>query len=405
MSLNINDYIISNWGASQSRVMDWERDNVSVQPNGSVIFALERESDGSYSGGEWASKQAMILGTVSWTLQAAPIEQGAIEAMFLYQADWKDPRCEFDWEFVKNTNQVMMVVHMATPNGRISEAKTIDLGFDASHGIHTYDIRLDGISATYLVDGKPVGIFDKTDMESTWRADPVIAYTSIWADDNGWAGVWKGLASPMEMTLHDAQLRPGDLKGPRAILGDKTENTLSGTNGADLLEGRGANDFLKGGDGNDRLNGGDYDQGRDSLYGNQGSDHLQGGDGGDYIHGGMGRDILTGGVTSHDKGSDIYRDVFVFSSIWESQTGSADTIKDFNGADDISLLEIDANTQVSGNQAFVFGSSRGANSLWVVQTQNGVNVRADVNGDAAADLEIFLENLTLSELNKDDFIL
>jgi VCBS repeat-containing protein len=81
--------------------------------------------------------------------------------------------------------------------------------------------------------------------------------------------------------------------------GGNSDDTLTGTAGADLLLGQngndtligqGGNDLLCGGSGNDALSGGD---GADTMAGGQGNDTLTGGPGGDRFSGGSGTDTAT----------------------------------------------------------------------------------------------------------------
>jgi Ca2+-binding RTX toxin-like protein len=85
------------------------------------------------------------------------------------------------------------------------------------------------------------------------------------------------------------------------IIGGPKNDTLTGTDGADMIfglsgndtiNGRGGNDLLCGGNGNDRITGGD---GNDTLDGGNGDDVLIGGNGNDTLRGGNGNDRLTGG--------------------------------------------------------------------------------------------------------------
>ena len=126
-------------------------------------------------------------------------------------------------------------------------------------------------------------------------------------------------------------------------LGDNVENlSLQGT---DHISGTGniANNSITGNIGNNTLNGLD---GNDLLDGGAGNDILLGGTGNDTLLGGAGSDLLSGGT-----GNDIFR----YTN--ESESGitveTMDVISDFTaGQDRLDLTGIDADTAVSGNQAF-----------------------------------------------------
>lgn len=176
----------------------------------------------------------------------------------------------------------------------------------------------------------------------------------------------------------------------------------------DLVEGQGAGGFaaddlflgairtVTGSAFADRIIG---DATANALRGRAGSDTLSGNAGNDTLTGGAGRDLLTGGVGS---------DVFVFATVADSAKGAArDVIRDFaRGAsgDDIDLSAIDANTRMAGNQTFAFSGTLAAkNAVWIKAIGPDLIVRADVNGDRVADLEIAVKGI--ASLTAGDFIL
>ncbi len=152
------------------------------------------------------------------------------------------------------------------------------------------------------------------------------------------------------------------------------------------LTGSNSSDILRGDSGDNRLVG---MKGDDMLRGNGGNDTIQGGDGNDLITGGAGSDRLSGG-----NGNDTY----IYTSTSDSGLTAADrdVILDFlQGSDKISLTQIDANTTISGNQAFSFiGSNAFSHTAGELhQVAHGANtwIEGDVNGDGAADLQIVLK--------------
>ncbi len=90
------------------------------------------------------------------------------------------------------------------------------------------------------------------------------------------------------------------------------DDTLIGTNAANVLDGNSGNDTLDGGANNDTLNGGDGSDiliggsDRDFLYGDDGDDQLDGGTGNDSIYGGDGEDTVL--FSSNSSNFIIYRD-------------------------------------------------------------------------------------------------
>jgi Ca2+-binding RTX toxin-like protein len=156
---------------------------------------------------------------------------------------------------------------------------------------------------------------------------------------------------------------------------------------ANLLVGNGSANLLAGLDGNDR------------LYGGLGADRLDGGIGNDYLEGGGGQDQLTGGSGS---------DYFVFrAGDSGADAASADRILDWNTGDRIAVRANDANSALSGDQAFTYlgnGAFTGvAGQLRYEQVGGNTFISGDTNGDGVADFMIRVDGL--HSLTSDDFIL
>jgi len=77
------------------------------------------------------------------------------------------------------------------------------------------------------------------------------------------------------------------------IFGTPADDTIVGTDVADLIFAFAGDDMIFGGDGNDCIIGGNGD---DLIWGNTGDDHLVGGEGNDILKGFSGDDQLTGGI-------------------------------------------------------------------------------------------------------------
>ena len=163
------------------------------------------------------------------------------------------------------------------------------------------------------------------------------------------------------------------------IIGDQVGNFLKGEAGVDFISGNGGADTILAGDGNDTV---------------------LGGSGQDKIDGGRGRDILTGGDDA---------DRFLYFSTGDSPVGSGarDTIRDFEkGLDKIDVSLIDADTAVSGNQAFSFIGGGGFNDEGQIRAtalNGGTLIQFNVGGNTVADFEIFLEKPV--QLAGSDFLL
>ena len=154
--------------------------------------------------------------------------------------------------------------------------------------------------------------------------------------------------------------------------------TLTGTSKADILTGGVAEDTISGFGGNDTLNGGG------------GSDTIDGGDGNDVLTGGAGADRLTGGAGA---------DTFVYQALGDSSQATIDFLTDFSTAqnDKIALSAIDANTGLTGDQAFNWigtgAFTNVAGQLRYYQSGGDTFVTGDVNGDGLGDFLIQMDPL------------
>ena len=178
-----------------------------------------------------------------------------------------------------------------------------------------------------------------------------------------------------------------------------------GTAGADSIVAIGSHDAINGAGGNDTILGAN---GNDTLTGGSGNDLLRGQTGSDLLRGSAGADVLIGGTGN---------DVFDFNIASESAPGSRDIIRAgdsataFQGAgtadgDRIDLSGIDANVNVSGDQAFIWGGS-GAGHLSVTNSGTTTVVHGNIDGDAAFEFELVIEDsgVLASAYRAADFIL
>lgn len=161
------------------------------------------------------------------------------------------------------------------------------------------------------------------------------------------------------------------------IIGTSDSDTLSGSAEHDRISGRAGHDVLRGDAGDDRLAGG---SGNDRLHAGIGADILQGGAGRDQLHG----------------GTDSSKDTFVFTRASDSAVGwRRDVILNFTpGSDAIDLQGIDAVASTAANESFRWADqTASAHSVWWKATTEGILLRADVNGDARADFEVYLKGV------------
>ncbi|WP_181150106.1 M10 family metallopeptidase C-terminal domain-containing protein, partial [Ensifer aridi] len=175
-----------------------------------------------------------------------------------------------------------------------------------------------------------------------------------------------------------------------AIIGNQAGNTIWGYGGNDTLNGDSGNDVLYGG------------AAMDTLFGGVGNDNLMGEAGNDLLYADSGADRLTGGTGT---------DIFMFRALSDSTvaSGGRDTIFDFlpSEADYIQLTGIDANANVSGDQAFAFigtaAFNGAAGQVRYVKQASDTYIYGDVNGDKVADFAIHLDDAVT--LQKGYFVL
>ncbi len=102
------------------------------------------------------------------------------------------------------------------------------------------------------------------------------------------------------------------------IVGGAGDDSLDGREGDDTLRGEGGNDAIFGGSGNDTLEGG---EGNDDFFGGDGDDLIEGGAGGDIFDGGAGADTMNGGAG---------RDIFYNVNAGDVIDGGEDPVDDFD---------------------------------------------------------------------------
>lgn len=122
--------------------------------------------------------------------------------------------------------------------------------------------------------------------------------------------------------------------------------------------------------------------GNDRIIGNEVANVIRGNAGADTIIGGLGADTLYGGNGA---------DRFVFEQLADSTSNARDQILDFTtGVDKIDFSAIDANTGVSGDQAFTqvssFSGQAGQAIFAYDSASNTTTISLDGNGDRLADL-------------------
>ncbi|MEM7057617.1 MAG: calcium-binding protein [Pseudomonadota bacterium] len=138
-----------------------------------------------------------------------------------------------------------------------------------------------------------------------------------------------------------------------------------------------------------------------SIFSGDASDQIQGSQGADVISGRGGSDLLTGNAGA---------DTFLYSNVSDSAVGQEDQITDFETGDIIRLSTIDADTGMSGNQAFSFiGDAAFSNAAGELRAVNTIGddwvIEGDTNGDGVADIAIDVISSDGDLIEAVDFIL
>ncbi|MBX9804840.1 MAG: cadherin-like domain-containing protein, partial [Alphaproteobacteria bacterium] len=129
------------------------------------------------------------------------------------------------------------------------------------------------------------------------------------------------------------------------LIGNKLNNTITGTNDSDIIIGGKGDDTLNGGGGNDIITGG---KGNDIINGGSGNDLIVGGGGNDTLNGGSGSDIVLGGSG---------KDLFIHSV--SENIGASDYYDGDGGSDTLRLIVTQAQANDLAAAIAAFNSRRG----------------------------------------------
>ncbi|GLW90012.1 hypothetical protein Aglo03_08280 [Actinokineospora globicatena] len=167
------------------------------------------------------------------------------------------------------------------------------------------------------------------------------------------------------------------------ITGTPGNDTLNGTNGADVICGLGGDDIINGGNNNDTIYGGaddddiDGGNGDDTIHAGTGDDTIDGGNSDDILHGGDGDDVMGGGNGADylygEAGNDTnYGETFLGSLLYLFDNGN-DHIYGGPGNDDLDGQ--------NGNDTIV--DHDGTDTMSGSNGNDTIDVQDGVGGDTA----------------------
>ena len=170
---------------------DWRRDRVAFDTSGLTLSLIPHHTGHNrFASGAVRRPDRSGYGRYEADIRPAS-EPGLVTGFFVYTgAAYGTRHDEIDIEFLgKDTTRM----HMATFVDGQLEDHVVDLGFDASHGVHRYgfDWRPDAI--VWKVDGRDV--FRKTRAESDLPTLPGYMFLNLWAASAKLAD-WAGIPDP-----------------------------------------------------------------------------------------------------------------------------------------------------------------------------------------------------------------
>ena len=242
-------------------------------------------------------------------------------------------------------------------------------------------------------------------------------------DTVSYATAWYGVSVSLAAnTAHGGDAEGDTFAGIENLTGSARDDTLEGDAGNNVLDGGNGVDtasyehatagvavnLLSTGVQNTIGAGTDTLTGIENLTGSQFDDMLTGSLSGNVLSGLDGNDVLNGGNGVNTLIGGSGADRFVFTALAHSSKATPDLIVNFtHGVNLIDLSAIDANTSVSGDQAFAFAgenATAAARSVTWFEGGNITIVQVDVDGNTTADFAILLTGIG-HHLSAADFIL
>ncbi|MEM8751419.1 MAG: family 16 glycosylhydrolase [Pseudomonadota bacterium] len=171
----------------------WDPDSVSVGPDGLSISLVpeETESGKRFVSGELRRRAKTGFGRYEVVMRAAR-GAGLNSAFFIYTGPHRgDPHDEVDFEFLGRAPTKVWLNYFADGDAKLG--RLVDLGFDASAGLHHYAFEWDETSIRWYADGRLLHETSATDAPPPQTSSQI--YLSLWAGSPDLSG-WLGRADP-----------------------------------------------------------------------------------------------------------------------------------------------------------------------------------------------------------------
>ncbi|NJD05976.1 MAG: calcium-binding protein, partial [Methylococcaceae bacterium] len=306
-------------------------------------------------------------------------------------------------------------------------------GFEKVIGSSTYGDTLSGDAGDNILQG--------------WGGDDLLRGGAGSDTLDGGAGqdcaAWEGANGSVTVNLatgtaagaagSDVLIAIEDITGSSSfgdtLTGDGNVNVIEGRGGDDVIEGAGGDDVLDGGAGVDSVSyrdaasfvyvdltvgqsefGAGVDQlsGFENVIGSENwDDGLIGDAAGNEIDGLGGADAIVGSGGADELRGGLGKDTFIYGGTSDADAafGLTEEIEDFtSGVDKISLVNIDTDPVLAGDQGFAFIGSDAFSGGGVAQVRFSAGVvYADSNGDGTADMAIALTGV--NSVMATDFLL
>lgn len=184
------------WSNGTGFACSWRADHV-VFDDGTMALVLDDTpgADHDLSCGEYRTLEHYRYGRYEASFQAAK-GSGVVTAFFIYTGPaFGDPWDELSIEVLGRDTTEAQFTLFADGEPR---SATVDLGFDAAEGFHTYAIEWTTDAVRWFVDGRLEHVDTAADGELP--STPGRIYANIWASDGlmEWAGEFRYPGEPLK---------------------------------------------------------------------------------------------------------------------------------------------------------------------------------------------------------------